>query len=1478
LKKEKKYQMQDEAEIVGIQFGIWSADDIRRQATIDLTDHGTKGNSNAFYDGSFGTISSRVVCFDCRGNTDTCTGHWGVIELPCAIPNPFFYDQIKKLLQCFCRKCSSLLYTKDRIELNNIHKIPGPERIKQICEILKKSNGTFECPNENCCTPVNEVSIKDDKKFIYKYINKKGKKKNAELDYDEICEMFKNISNEDLEILGFNEHLIDDPKYRDPSTFVNGAMYHRHQTRPEDFFVQALPVLPLCIRSYTCQGKEMKHDDATILYQLILKDVNKYKNAKKNAEIIKAKDNMQKNIFSLFKQKGDTKGIKKPYNSIHNRLSGKEGHCRGAVESKRANYGARSVIGNAPYLPFGCIEIPQEITKVTQVTYITSICIDKWNDVLKKDRHLIEVAQNNYLKSKEKYYCTCCDKKFMSKELTNEHIEECNKIVAKCEKIQSGTYKCTKCNNNFTSKSECKKHLDTCKAECKEFLLIQLNDKTMTKYEPVIQYIIRNNKKLSAKRRFIKELKIGDIIHRRLQDNDMVIGNRQPTIRKESFNSYRVHVSPDASKRTICLPLPNCSSLNADFDGDEANLHVPQGPQCQAEMATQMNIINKIITDQTSSNIVDLIQGVIYGLHILSKDSTFIDIEIFFNLLTIMDWTDYWGKKFPGLISEQFEKNNWKELLERASKFFPKLKKGNKSYKDSLKNSGVPGKVVFSFLLPKYYSSDIGVKFENGKLVEGVRIKNGILFDGELTKNTMNRIIEELYINFGRDSAIYYIDGANFLCNTWNTLYGFTFSLDDCLNVKQDEIDKVLKETNEEVEYINSMPKSLAEKEILIKEVLSAATQIGQRISKDGMVGGELNAMAISTRSKAKGSFVNLCYISCFLGLQTVLGNRYSPQLCEKTRTLPCFKRGDTSPEARGFVKSNFYKGLDPAALFFHSWSARKGLVDTAVTTRTSGYSHRQFGKKMENARIDQFGTIRDCDGSIIDFCYGEFGFDAAEVYWVNGVAFFIDIPALAKRINLKWENENPNDNTQKITFTQKYIDILTRQLMIYGTNAKKSENCAIKSLKNRIDWMITKNLKGVEIYANKKCLDEFFSKIRVSFYKSRAAPGNMVGFKATCAIGEGSTQDVLNAFHHSGTSSKTMTSGLPRLEELTNLTKTENLKVTGGSFEYDDEILKNGTKKEKLMRINSLRKDFEYNTFEDFCDISIEKIDEHEPTNEFEKLLGLHKIHKIPKWLQTWVDVYEMDMPDLDEGFVIKCNVKKEMLYKYQLTLHDLVDKLDFDKYFAVPSPPNESIIYIYPNYDNISLPKTIDGDLDNWRYYYTRDVCVTDIQTTCVCGIPGIQQIFYAGDSKIDVQGHNFVELMKNTKLNFETLETDVIWEVYEHLGIDAAYIFLYEELSKCMAKKLNPSHFMLLARTMTNEGILTNVTRNGISSKVGVLTKASFETPVVNFLSAATWGENDCVDSLASSYFLGVVGKYGTRNPNFQLLDRQLNEIKC
>ena len=412
--------------------------------------------------------------------------------------------------------------------------------------------------------------------------------------------------------------------------------------------------------------------------------------------------------------------------------------------------------------------------------------------------------------------------------------------------------------------------------------------------------------------------------------------------------------------------------------------------------------------------------------------------------------------------------NRWKITGDKKSKV--------EKVVEFLENPGVPGKVVFSVLLPAYFNRKISCKWDkDGKLTDGIVINNGILVQGQLGKKTMNRITEELYISYGEQVAIDYINGANFLCNKWNTINGYSFGIKDCLNYKASEIEATIKSTYKEVEYISSMPLSVEEKEVMIREALDKATQIGQKIAKDGMYNGQDNAMAIATLSEAKGSFVNLSYISCFLGLQTVLGQRYAPELCNGKRILACFDFGDTSPRARGFIENNFYKGLDPIDLFFHAWSSRKGLVDTAVTTKTSGYSHRQFGKKMENAHIDTMGCIRDCDNSIIDFCYGEMGFDAGEIFWTKGIAFFIDLKDLVEVINYQYlyTNNLDENGVEKTEFGPRQFDFIEKHLLLLGENTEP-----VQAIKARIMYVIKKHLQGVVIIVDKWCVETFFDRL----------------------------------------------------------------------------------------------------------------------------------------------------------------------------------------------------------------------------------------------------------------------------------------------------------------------------------------------------------------------------------------------------------------
>ncbi|HHH84068.1 MAG TPA: DNA-directed RNA polymerase, partial [Thermoplasmatales archaeon] len=143
----------------------------------------------------------------------------------------------------------------------------------------------------------------------------------------------------------------------------------------------------------------------------------------------------------------------------------------------------------------------------------------------------------------------------------------------------------------------------------------------------------------------------------------------------------------------------------------------------------------------------------------------------------------------------------------------------------------------------------------------------------------------------------------------------------------------------------------------------------------------------IMARSGARGSMLNLSQMAGCVGQQAVRGERISRGYMN--RTLPHFKKGDLGAEARGFVASNYKKGLTPTEYFFHSMGGREGLVDTAVRTSRSGYMQRRLINALENLKMEDDGTVRTTYGDIIQFNYGEDGVDPAKS--IRGKAVDID-------------------------------------------------------------------------------------------------------------------------------------------------------------------------------------------------------------------------------------------------------------------------------------------------------------------------------------------------------------------------------------------------------------------------------------------------------------------------------------------------------
>ena len=101
----------------------------------------------------------------------------------------------------------------------------------------------------------------------------------------------------------------------------------------------------------------------------------------------------------------------------------------------------------------------------------------------------------------------------------------------------------------------------------------------------------------AEKEREAKILKPGDVVERFLMDNDIVLFNRQPSLHKGSMMAYRVRLMPHKTFRlNMAVTLP----LNADCDGDELNVHVPQDEESQTEAKLLMAVPIQIVSPQAN--------------------------------------------------------------------------------------------------------------------------------------------------------------------------------------------------------------------------------------------------------------------------------------------------------------------------------------------------------------------------------------------------------------------------------------------------------------------------------------------------------------------------------------------------------------------------------------------------------------------------------------------------------------------------------------------------------------------------------------------------------------------------------------------------------------------------------------------------------------------------------------------------------------
>jgi DNA-directed RNA polymerase subunit A' len=464
------------------------------------------------------------------------------------------------------------------------------------------------------------------------------------------------------------------------------------------------------------------------------------------------------------------------------------------------------------------------------------------------------------------------------------------------------------------------------------------------------------------RRELANKLAPGFIVERHLINGDIVLFNRQPSLHRMSIMGHLVRVLPG---RTFRLHLAVCPPYNADFDGDEMNLHVPQNEEARAETRTLMIVQNHIITPRYGGPIIGARQDYITGGYLLTSKGSFINKELLMYLLAA---ANYDGEIEEPAIMHPRELWTGKQVI---SMLLPKDL-----------NWVQPTAIKESCKDPYNCYTDEYIIIVNGYMATGVLDKKSI---GAEQVDSLWHVIVKRY---GNDYARKWVDSILRALLRFLDLRGFTMGIDS-LEMPLDsynELTKLYEDSEKKVlEYIQRFREGRLEAEpgLTIEETLendvtielsrareAAARIVEKYINKDGDA-------YIMAKTGARGSIVNITQMVAMLGQQTIRGERFKRGFYG--RTTAHFEPGDLGPMAKGFVRNNFKTGLTPLEFFFHAAGGRDGLVDTAVRTAQSGYMQRRLINALQDIYVAYDGTVRNASGSIIQTRYAEDGIDVSK-------------------------------------------------------------------------------------------------------------------------------------------------------------------------------------------------------------------------------------------------------------------------------------------------------------------------------------------------------------------------------------------------------------------------------------------------------------------------------------------------------------------
>ena len=959
------------------------------------------------------------------------------------------------------------------------------------------------------------------------------------------------------------------------------------------------------------------------------------------------------------------------------------------------------------------------------------------------------------------------------------------------------------------------------------------------------------------------DLNEGDIVHRHLIDGDVVLFNRQPSLHKGSMECHRVKVLPGSTFR---LNVSATKPYNADFDGDEMNMHVPQSIASASEIKYLASVLRQIISPNKNIAIISVFQDTQTGVYRLSQPTTSIPEHVAMNILS-------------------------------------RMKKPLSSYVRKDKN--LTGLEVFSTTLPL-------ISF-NGR----VNVKNGILDKGTLNKGafsaTSEGLVHMIYSDFGPQRAGQFVNDVQNIVTKFNLFTGFSVGPADLItNIETEEaIKEELAKGREKVAQILSSvhagtflnASGRTDGEELENQIFNALKTVAAEIGEKSMKSlPKDNRMVQMVDSGAKGSNLNITQMLGLLGQQQVAGKRIQYTL--QDRTLPHFPKFDDGIESRGFVENSFITGIRPAEFFFHAMGGREGLIDTAVKTSDSGYIQRRLVKTMEDLHVAYDGSVRNAEGKIFQHYYGGDGVDSvsSEVVPIElGVMSMEDVyrefAATKSDFEKVVSEELTADTDDLVEQLLRDRDDLVRNVFRFKKNSKVWCGVNVKRIVEKYNnpystktdltpqyvveelsklcnqsWCSHNKLlhlvlryylapkKSIIVHRFSRALfDDLLKDVTFKYIKSRVHPGEMVGTLAAQSIGEPTTQLTLNTFHSAGTAKANATAGVPRIVEL--LSASHNQK-SPSNVVY---LLESTSQDSALSKLRDIQK----TTLRDITkSVRIyydpNPLSSNTSVQEDRDILEVYEKFSItqgqncssPWIMRLELDEVEMTARNLLDMTIIQTKIENNKVLRVFSCVHSDTNtpgKIVLRIVFGADMVKNALSLRFIED----KLLDTILTGVDGIGRVYLREVIDELTYDKMVGGYTPQKQYV------LDAEGSNLLDLAVVDGVDPYRSFSNDIHEILDLFGIETVRVALYEEFKEVFeAEPVNYHHMITLVDTMTYLGRIMEANRFGMNKgDNGVLARSSFEEASKHLFNAALSADFDNMKGVSANIMFGQKPPCGT-----------------